>query len=574
MFKNMKLKKKLLVSFILVAILASVGGIVASTAMRYIDQDYSIALENYGFSQGDIGEAMLQIADIESNTVKITSYSNPQHIANAVSRVQSARSQYTQLLENVRQTLDDEQSNEIFSRIEILGDQYFAMRETIASSGNTTNEILSRNAQLRIENELNPLYEDFYNTWQELAEYKEQMGDTVSSYMSGISSTMLLISNLLCIFGIVLAIALGTYLSRSISRPVSESAARLITFSQGDLKSPMPQAVSNDETRDLIDASAAAVENLNRVIRDIEYQLGEMGNGNFAVDSQDSEAYVGDLAVLLQSLRHVTAAVNDALLQVDISVEQVNAGGEQVSSAAQALAQGATEQASAVEELAATISQISSQIHTTAQHAKTAEEETRVSGEQLGVCSGHMNNLVAAMQVIDTKSAEISKIIKTIEDIAFQTNILALNAAVEAARAGNAGKGFAVVADEVRSLANRSQEAARGTNTLISETVQAVAEGSRLSDQTEQSLQQVVGSAQKVLDAITLISTAMEEEANAVSQVTTGIDQISSVVQTNSATAEESAAASQELSGQANILKGLVNQFTLRHTPANENLYR
>ena len=175
----------------------------------------------------------------------------------------------------------------------------------------------------------------------------------------------------------------------------------------------------------------------------------------------------------------------------------------------------------------------------------------------------HMDELMKAMNVIDNKSKEISKVIKTIEDIAFQTNILALNAAVEAARAGSAGKGFAVVADEVRNLATKSQEASKSTGALIEETVKAVADGTRLSGETDQALREVVTSAQKVLDAVTLISTATEEETNSLAQVTTGIDQISSVVQTNSATAEQSAAASEELSGQANLLKEMVSRFTL-----------
>ena len=179
-----------------------------------------------------------------------------------------------------------------------------------------------------------------------------------------------------------------------------------------------------------------------------------------------------------------------------------------------------------------------------------------------------MADLMGAMKAIEVKSLEISKVIKTIEDIAFQTNILALNAAVEAARAGAAGKGFAVVADEVRNLATKSQEASKSTSALIEETVKAVNEGSRISVETDESLKEVVIRAQKVMDAVTRISQATDSQSKDVQQVSTGIDQISSVVQTNSSTAEQSAAASEELSGQASVLKDLVGRFTLRNEHA------
>ena len=265
--------------------------------------------------------------------------------------------------------------------------------------------------------------------------------------------------------------------------------------------------------------------------------------------------------------------MSDTLQQIDVSADQVNSGGEQVSSSAQALAQGATEQASSVEELAATIGEISSQVEATAGHARNARDENQQSADQIQVCSAHMADLMSAMRDIEEKSQEISKVIKTIEDIAFQTNILALNAAVEAARAGSAGKGFAVVADEVRNLATKSQEASASTATLIEDTVKAVKEGTRLSAETDEALREVVIRAEKVTGAVNLISEATASQHRDVQQVSTGIDQISSVVQTNSATAEESAAASEELSGQANLLKELIGRFTLRQGGGNMGGY-
>jgi len=564
--RRRKLGNTLLAAFLIIAILGSIGGIVASSSLKYVDSEYSDALQNYGFAQGDIGQAMLRIAQAQAATVKIVSYTNKEEIAEAQSNVQMYKQEYLKKVEEVQKTLSDENAQEIFSRINAMTEEYTVLQADIAEQGNTTDATLSRTAQDRLETELDPLYREFYGTWEELANYKSTKGDSESDRLSNVGRAMLLISIVVIVLSIVIACIFAVMVSRDIGKPVRESSERLVKFAKGDFKSPVPEPINNDETKDLIDATGDAISNLNRVITDIDYQLGEMGHGNFDVASRDEGAYVGDLASILESIKSLNAAVNDVLLQVDASVEQVNAGGEQVSSGAQALAQGSTEQASSVEELAATINDISNQINATAGHAKTAEDEDRTAGEELGVCSKHMDDLVAAMQVIDGKSQEISKVIKTIEDIAFQTNILALNAAVEAARAGAAGKGFAVVADEVRNLATKSQQAAQSTTVLIDETVKAVAEGTRLSGETDQSLRRVVDNSQKVLEAVTLISSATAEQSSAVGQVSVGIDQISAVVQTNSATAEQSAAASEELSGQASLLKELVGKFTLRRS--------
>jgi len=564
MFKNMKLGAKLVISFIIVAILGSISGLVSCTCLRYVDTEYGTALSDFGTAQGDIGHAILKIAQIQGETVKVVSYTDEKNINEALNNIATYRDKYESLLPSIEATLNDEESQSLYQKIAPLRTSYDTMREEIITIGNTLNATQSRQAQLMLEEKLDPVYESFYQAWQDLANYKMDMGDMESDRLTRVGNQMAIISTIIIVVVLVLSTLMGVSLAKSIATPIRLSADRLLKLSQGDLKSPMPQATSNDETKDLIDAATVTVANLNGVIGDIDYLLGEMAKGNFNIESRDREAYVGDLSGILTSLRTLNTSVNDVLLQVDTSVDQVNSGAEQVSSGAQALAQGATEQASSVQELAATINEISNQINTTAQHAKTAEQENRVSGEELGVCAAHMNDLVSAMQVIDGKSKEISKVIKAIEDIAFQTNILALNAAVEAARAGSAGKGFAVVADEVRNLATKSQDAAKSTTALIEETVQAVAEGTRISGETEQSLQQVVSSAQNVLEAVTLISSATDQEANAVAQVSTGVDQISSVVQTNSATAEQSAAASEQLSGQSNLLKQLVGKFTLR----------
>ena len=366
----------------------------------------------------------------------------------------------------------------------------------------------------------------------------------------------------LAVVSAVIGIALALYISNSITKPVSEMQQATLDVASGTLDATI-SFESKDALGQLADNMRSLTSTIRNIITDVEYQLSSMGNGNFAVSSRNPDAYVGQFARLRTAIQQLNASVSDTLSQIDVSADQVNSGGEQVSSSAQALAQGSTQQASSVEELAATVNEINEKVETTAGHAAQAQVDNKTAAETIQMASGHMTELMGAMRDIEEKSQEISKVIKTIEDIAFQTNILALNAAVEAARAGNAGKGFAVVADEVRNLATKSQEASASTATLIEDTVRAVKEGSRISVETEQALNEAIARAEKVTTAVVMISEQTNEQMRDVAQVTNGIDQISSVVQTNSATAEQSAAASEELSGQANLLKELVGRFTL-----------
>ena len=311
------------------------------------------------------------------------------------------------------------------------------------------------------------------------------------------------------------------------------------------------------------------VDTIQTIIGDQDYMLGEMAKGNFAVEPRVPERYVGDFTAVLNSLTNIKSRLSNVMMQINQSADQVAAGSDQVSSGAQALSQGATEQASSVEELAATIADISSQVTRNAENAKQASQKANTLGVELDEGTRQMNEMTAAMDEIRGKSQEIGKIIKTIEDIAFQTNILALNAAVEAARAGAAGRGFAVVADEVRNLASKSADASKETSALIEDSVRAVENGSRVAAETAKTIMTVAEESRSIVTTIDEIAQASMQQADAVVQVTQGMDQISSVVQTNSATAEESAAASEELSSQASMLKELVGQFSFSEEGGN-----
>ncbi len=320
---------------------------------------------------------------------------------------------------------------------------------------------------------------------------------------------------------------------------------------------------SRDELGMLADAMRNLSGRMGGVIYDIDQMLGAVSDGNLCVESTAEEMYVGDLSNILVSLKNLKEKLNDTMARINTASDQVAAGSDQVSGGAQVLSQGATEQASSVEELAATISVISDMINTNATSAVEASEKTNMAGAQMQEATTKMDDLVLAMNEISASSDETKKIIKNIEDIAFQTNILALNAAVEAARAGEAGKGFAVVADEVRNLASKSAEAAKNTTALIENIVTSIENGNALVGEVAEKMNEVAAAAGAVAVLNNAISDASKEAADSINQVAVGVDQISSVVQNNSATAQQSAAASEELSGQAQMLKELISDFKI-----------
>ena len=361
----------------------------------------------------------------------------------------------------------------------------------------------------------------------------------------------------------LLALLIVAVLMKGLTRPIYELEKTAQAISNGNIQSHVTYE-SRDELGTLADSFRKTSEVLSAVIQDISYLMNEMAKGNLDIRTRAENYYVGDFQAILGSIREMNKYLSTTLLRINDASDQVASGSDQVSSGAQGLSQGATEQASAVEQLAASINDISSQVKQTSENAKKASEQVENAGADLQISNQKMEEMIAAMSEISDRSGEIGKIIKTIEDIAFQTNILALNAAVEAARAGSAGKGFAVVADEVRNLASKSAEAAQNTTHLIEGSMQAVDNGTKIAGSTAEALLSTVESTKNAVELVEKITRAAENQANSIQEITQGMDQISSVVQTNSATAQESAAASEELSSQSQMLKELTGRFTLR----------
>jgi methyl-accepting chemotaxis protein len=325
------------------------------------------------------------------------------------------------------------------------------------------------------------------------------------------------------------------------------------------------------KSKDEIGALAKSIESLTMRLKSyISYidesvnVLDEFAEGNLTIELKYD--YAGEFAKLKNALLHVSDTLKETIGKIKESADSINMNAEQVSAGAQVLAQGTTEQASAIEELSAEINEIYTTIANNAEYAQNAGEKALEASREVEKGNVQMRDMLSAMDEISNSSSEIGKIIKVIDDIAFQTNILALNAAVEAARAGSAGKGFAVVADEVRNLAQKSAEAAKQTTALIENSINAIYKGTMLADEAGKSLAGIVNKTSETNELINEVVKATSQQTVSVNQIRSGIEQISSVVQENAATAEASAANSEELSGQVQILNDLVNKFKIEST--------
>ncbi len=349
----------------------------------------------------------------------------------------------------------------------------------------------------------------------------------------------------------------------AVTQPVNEATDVLLEMSKGNLNVNVTGNYQGEHAV-IKDVLNGTINTIKGYIDEIAFVLSEAATGN--LDVEISSDYRGDFIELKDSINTIIGSLNSILIEINTAAEQVASGSRQVSCGNQEISLGATEQASSIEELSASITQIADQIKQSAASTGVATDLASKAKHAADEGNDKMKNMLMSMQEINESSSNISKIIRVIDDIAFQTNILALNAAVEAARAGAHGKGFAVVAEEVRNLAARSANAANETTSLIEGSIQKVEVGTQIANDTAVALSSIVEGSEKSVELLNSISMASGEQASGIAQINKGIEQLSQVVQTNSATAEEGAAASEELSSQAELLKSMIGNFKLKNT--------
>ena len=558
------IRKRLNKGFSLITIVCCIALVLCDIAIFAMSSQYEHAMSSYGFSQGDIGKAMVTFSEARSSLRAVISYKSTTEINSEKKEYQTKKQLFDTYLSEVEKSMVTKEGKESYANIVSKLDDYWNMSDSILKIASTSDPAACENAQKQEYEVLGPKYDELYNDMKELMDLNVNMGDDLEDILFVIKIVLGVLVLVIIGGSIMTSKRIGAKIADQIEKPVADLAERLKKFAQGDLDSPFPEQNNEDEIAFMNDVAKEMAANLNLIISDLSRLMSLMADGNFAISTEIEDKYVGKFVELLESIRNMNRKMDSTLRHVEESAEQVTAGSENLAQSAQDLAEGATEQAGAVEQLQATMSTLTEQVADTVNNLNDTSRKAESYAKSADSSKTDMRELMEAMQRISETSKKIENIISDIESIASQTNLLSLNAAIEAARAGEAGKGFAVVAEQIRMLADESAKSAVDTRTLIEGALNEIEEGNQVAQKAADSMETVVQGINDISDTSKMLSENSNQQIAALREAEKGIEQISEVVQSNSAASEECSATSEELSAQAEAMNEMTAQFVLR----------
>ncbi len=563
-FNEMRIRKRLITAFTIIVVIFSSVCAIVGIALFFMVNQYQKVLENYAFPQGDIGRLMNASAEVRSATRAVIGYDSQELIDKILVKHDSAVNEFENYLQKIRPTMITEEGLACMDKIDTAWKAYKEIDSTVITMGTTTNATSILQAQQKMINEVEPLYNALDEAMISLMDVNIEKGDSADNMLSILAFVLIALIIIAIITAIIISARIAKKIARGIEKPLKALGERFKTFAQGDFDSPFPTVDSKDEIADMINEVLNMAGRLQNIINDTNLVLNEMAQGNFVVHIQHEELYVGKFEHMLASIKALIEQMTDMLTNIHQAAAQVSMGSDNLSEAAQVLAEGSTDQAASVEEMQATITTISDGIQSTASQLKEAYLNAKKYSELAETSSSDMAALMESMSRISVSTQQIAHIISDIEDIASQTNLLSLNASIEAARAGEAGKGFAVVADQIRTLAEQSAKSAVDSRSLLENVLHEVADGNTITQHTSESLKDVVDGVENIASTSKDLSDISADQSVAMNQATEGINRISEIVQSNAATAQETSATSQELTAEATCMADLVSKFNVK----------
>ena len=563
-WKMMNIQTRLKKGFRFTTILTALAGGLAIIVLGIMSTQYSHALKYYGFSQGDIGKAMVAFTETRSCTRGLIGYKDLAVLCTLSDDHDAKKESFEKYWSEVGDTVKTKAEAKIYDDVNSKLEDYWKIDKEVKKLGlNTTDPGAQKQAERRASAELAPAYNEIYKGMVSLMDKKVTEGDALKARLGVLSIVAFILVIAIIIVAYVIAMKIGTEVAVGISTPLDALKKRLETFSKGDLESEFPTTESKDEIADMIHVASDMAVDLRTIISDSDMLLGKMAEGDYTITSQVKDKYAGNFVGLLMAMSRMKHQMNDVMSKINDASSLVAAGSNNLAQAAQEMAEGAMDQSASIEELQATFADITEGVEKTSEKLNETYKIAQQYAKEADNSHAEMQGMVDVIARINETSKQIENIISEIEDIASQTNLLSLNAAIEAARAGEAGKGFAVVADQIRSLSEQSAKAAVDTRELIEGAIEVTNEGNEAAERVSVSIEKVISGMKSVAASSQELSEIADEQAKAMEQAEQGINQISEVVQSNSANAEETSATSEELSAQAVTMNDLISKFSL-----------